>query len=345
MSAPSVKPMTVLVTGGAGYVGSLLVPRLLTRGHAVRVVDLCWYGADALAAVHDAPRFQLLACDIRDGEAMRRALMGVDAVVHLAAISNDPSFELDPLLGRSINLGAFEPLVRYSVDAGVRRFVYASSSSVYGVSEARDVTEDHPLSPLTDYSRYKAECEGILLEHLTSGFCPVIVRPATLCGHAPRQRLDLTVNILTNLAVNRGEITVFGGSQKRPNLHVADMVDLYERLLTAPSERVAGRTFNAGYENHTVAELAQKVADVVRARLPERSVRIVTSSSDDLRSYHISSERIRRELGFVPGRSISDAVADLCAAFSEGKLPDSLSDPRYFNVRRMQELTNTEAAS
>ena len=275
--------------------------------------------------------------DIRDRDLLRRLLPGTDSVIHLACISNDPSFELDPALGRAINFDAFEPLVDASVACGVSRFIYASSSSVYGVSDRPDVTEEHPLEPLTDYSRFKALCEPILLDRRSPSFCPVVIRPATVCGYSPRQRLDLTVNILTNHAVNRGKIRVFGGSQLRPNIHIDDMVRLYQLLLRLPDEEVAGRTYNAGYQNHSVADIAGIVKRVVEQELPERApIEIETVATDDLRSYHISSERIARELGFTPRRTIEDAVRDLVRAFAAGKLPDPFEDDRYFNVKLMK---------
>jgi nucleoside-diphosphate-sugar epimerase len=327
----------VLVTGGAGYVGSVLVPQLLRQGYSVRVLDLYLFGEHVLDLVRNDPNLEQVRGDIRDLAVVRRAVKGCDAVVHLACISNDPSFDLDPSLGRSINFEAFEPLVALSKAAGVRRFVYASSSSVYGVSEVPDVTENHPLIPLTDYSKYKAQCEPILFARQSSQFTTVVVRPATVCGFSPRQRLDLTVNILTNLAVNTGRITVFGGSQMRPNIHIADMVDLYLLLLRAPDEVIAGQVFNAGYQNHTVADIAETVRQVVQEEMAGRDlVEIVTTPTDDLRSYHISSDKIRRVLDFTPRRTIQDAVRDLVTAFKEGKLPNSLSDMRYFNVKTMQ---------
>ncbi len=327
----------VLVTGGAGYVGAVLVPRLLARGYRVRVLDIFFFGREPLAPAMDHPRFEAIEGDIRDEEIVRRAVAGCDAVIHLACISNDPSFELDPELGRSINFAAFEPLVRISKDGGVRRFIYASSSSVYGLSPLANVAEDHPHEPLTDYSRFKSLCEPILLAEESPRFAPVVVRPATLCGYSPRQRLDLTVNILTNNAVNRGKITVFGGGQLRPNLHIEDMARLYEILLGLPPEGFSGKTYNAGMQNRTVAEIAGIVRRVVEAEMPERGpIAVETSSTSDRRSYHISSEKIRRVLGFVPRRSIEDAVRDLIAAFRSGKLPDSLTDPRYFNLKMLE---------
>ncbi|MDW8264755.1 MAG: NAD-dependent epimerase/dehydratase [Gemmataceae bacterium] len=329
---------TVLVTGGAGYVGARLVPRLLREGYHVKVLDLYLYGRDVLRGAEPADQLEEIVGDVRDQELLRRILPGCDAVIHLACISNDPSFELDPELGKSINFDAFAPLVKISKASGVSRFIYASSSSVYGISDAPTVDETHPLKPLTDYSKYKALCEPILLAEQSAAFTTLVLRPATICGYSPRQRLDLTVNILTNHAWNKGTITVFGGQQKRPNLHIDDMVDLYALVLRLPSDRIAGRIFNAGYQNYPVAEIADKVRDVLRRLAPERKdPDIVTVPTDDKRSYHISSELIRNELGFTPRRDIDAAVADLVAAFRAGRLPNSLSDPRYYNIKMMQQ--------
>jgi nucleoside-diphosphate-sugar epimerase len=200
----------VLVTGGAGYVGSSLVPKLLAAGYEVAVLDLRIYGADIFADYHNNPGLREIRGDLRDAGNVARALDGCDAVIHLACISNDASFDLDPSLGRSINYDSFRPLVKASKDAGVDRFIYASSSSVYGIKDTAEV-RGLPLLPLTDYSKYKAMCEDVLMEERAPGFTTVILRPATVCGYAPRLRLDLTVNILTNLAISNGRITVFGG--------------------------------------------------------------------------------------------------------------------------------------
>jgi len=327
----------VFVTGGAGYVGAVLVPRLLEKGYRVSVLDLFVFGEDVFDAVKDHPNLTAIKGDIRDQDLLRRSLSGCDAVIHLACISNDPSFELNPTLGKSINFDSFEPLVRLSKEAGVHRFIYASSSSVYGVSEVPNVDEEHPLKPLTDYSKFKAMCEPILLKYQAADFTTTIIRPATVCGYSPRQRLDLTVNILTNLAVNNGRITVFGGTQKRPNIHINDMADLYLLLLEKPDEVIAGQILNAGYQNDTVADIAKKVRQVVQEEMPGReNIEIVTTPSDDLRSYHITSERIKKVLGFAPRRTIQDAVRDLVLAFRAGKLPDSMTDKRYFNIKTMQ---------
>jgi len=322
----------VLVTGGAGYVGSNLVPKLLDAGYEVAVLDLYIYG-DVFAGLNGNPKLIQIKGDLRSLADVRRALRGCDAVIHLACISNDPSFDLNPELGRSINFDCFRPLVKAAKEAGIKRFIYASSSSVYGIKDDLDVTEDLPLVPLTDYSKYKAMCEEVLAQEREPGFVAVILRPATVCGYAPRLRLDLTVNILTNHAINNGRITVFGGEQLRPNIHIEDMTDLYLLLLERPDEAINGKTWNAGYHNLKVRAIADMVRDEVG-----QDVDIVVTPTDDHRSYHVSSEKIRRDLGFVARRSVKEAIVDLKTAFIAGKVPNSLTDDRYYNIKRMQAL-------
>jgi len=327
----------VLITGGAGYVGSLLVPQLLADGHQVTVFDTMWYGTDFLP-VSD-PRLELVQGDIRDIDLYTRTVAGHDAVIHMACISNDSSFELDEDLSTSVNLHAFKPLVVSSKNAGVRRFIYASSSSVYGVSDSPDVTEEHPLVPLTLYNKYKGECEPLLLEELTPDFVGMIVRPATLCGYAPRTRLDLSVNILTNHGYHNGVIKVFGGAQMRPNLHVRDMVEAYRVFMAAGDSVIQGETFNCGFQNMSIADIAILVAQIVPKYRPELGeLTIETVPSDDQRSYHVNSDKITKVLGFTPTYDVADAIDDLCRAFAEGLLPNSFGDTRYFNVQRMKEL-------
>ncbi len=325
--------MKVLVTGAAGYVGCVLVPKLLAAGHQVTAFDIMYYGSDGLVP---HPKLKIVKGDLRDTAHLTKELAGIEAVIHLACISNDPSFELDPALGKSINFDCFEPMVVAAKKAGVKRFIYASSSSVYGVSEAPEVNEDHPLKPLTDYSKFKMMCEEVLLRHRSPDWAVTTIRPATVCGYSPRTRLDLSVNILTNLAVNKRQITVFGGSQKRPNIHIDDISDLYVQLLEMPPAKVDGGVYNAGYQNHSIAELANMAKAVVEREFPGKPVEIVTSPTDDLRSYHVGSEFIFKKLGFKPKRTVEDAIVDLCRAFKAGKLPDSLTNPRYFNVKVMK---------
>ena len=320
----------IFVTGGAGYVGAVTVPLLLEKGHEVSVFDLMIYGDDVL---EDHPNLNMIKGDIRDKEALKEHILGHDIVIHLACISNDPSFELNPDLGKSINLDAFRPLVELSKESGVQRFIYASSSSVYGVKEEKDVHEGMLLEPLTDYSKFKAECEKILLEYQDSNFTTVTIRPATVCGYSKRQRLDVVVNILTNLAYHNRKITVFGGNQLRPNIHIKDMALAYLNLIMAPKEKVEGQIFNTGDENYTVNELSQIVKNVIG-----EDVEMVVSDSDDNRSYHISSQKILDILGFEPTHSIEKAVLDLKAAFERGLLINPLENGKYFNIKTMQSI-------
>ena len=280
----------VLVIGGAGYVGSALGPKLLDDGYSVTVLDLFIYGDDVFEHFADNDKLKIVKADIRDQDAVSRAMQNCDAVIHLACISNDPSFDLNPELGKSINFDSFEPIVQSAKESGIKRFIYASSSSVYGVKEEPHVTEDLSLEPLTDYSKYKALCEDILLNQRESGFVACVIRPATVCGYAPRQRLDVIVNILTNLAVHTGKIKVFGGAQKRPNININDMVDVYRHVLKQPDEKVDGGVWNAGYENHSVSQLADIVKNIVGDDLE-----VVVEATDDNRSYHISSAKLENE--------------------------------------------------
>jgi nucleoside-diphosphate-sugar epimerase len=320
----------IFITGGSGYVGAVLVLHLIKKGYFVTVLDLMIYGDEVLSS---HPDLNIVKGDIRDKNLLKKLIPGHDAVIHLACISNDPSFELNPELGKSINLDAFQPLVEISKNAGIKRFIYASTSSVYGIKEESDVHENMELEPLTDYSRFKADCEKILADYHSEDFTTVTIRPATICGYSPRQRLDVIVNILTNLAYHNREITVFGGDQMRPNIHIQDVVKAYMILLTAPKEKIAGQIFNAGYENRRVKELAETVKSVVG-----KDVKLVTIPTDDNRSYHISSRKIKEELGFEAKHTIRDAVVGLCAAFDKGLLPNSLENEMYFNIKRMQNL-------
>jgi len=320
----------IFITGGAGYVGAVLVPHLLEKGYEVTVLDLMIYGEYVL---RDHPNLNSVKGDIRDLALLKKLTLKHDAVIHLACISNDPSFELNPNLGKSINLDAFRPLVEISKNNGVNRFIYASSSSVYGIKDEPNVHEEMVLEPLTDYSQFKADCEKILAEYQSDDFTTVTIRPATVCGYSPRQRLDVVVNILTNLAYHKREISVFGGNQLRPNIHIEDMAEAYMVLLNADKNKIGGKIFNAGYENQTVNKIAETVKNVVG-----EDVRLVTTPSNDNRSYHISSQKIKDELGFETKHTIKEAVEDLCTAFDNGLLPNSLNNEMYFNIKRMQNV-------
>lgn len=321
----------MLVTGAGGYVGARLVPSLISNGYEVVAVDTYWYGREVLDRIPKEALF-IEELDIRDVPALTEAMNDVTDVIHLACISNDPSFDLNPELGKSINLDAFEPLVQVARNAGVRRFIYASSSSVYGVKEEERVTEELSLEPLTDYSKFKAICEEILLNYQSNDFLCTVLRPATVCGWSPRQRFDLSVNILTNHAINNGKIKVFGGSQYRPNIHIEDMVDAYLLTLNSSDKSVNGKIFNVGADNLSLDQIANEVSGYTGV------TNIVHEPTDDLRSYRIDSRKICEELGFEFKRNVGSAVSDLVNAFKEGKFTNSMNNPLYFNIKRMKEL-------
>jgi nucleoside-diphosphate-sugar epimerase len=326
---------SVLVTGGAGYVGSALVPDLLKQGYHVKVVDLFWYGHDVFGSANKHPELERIELNIRDSARLKEALKDVGAVIHLACISNDPSFELDPSLGKSINYDAFAGLLQGSIDQGVRRFIYASSSSIYGVKEDPDVREDAEPLPLTDYSRFKLDCERDLLAHPNlNGMESVIVRPATVCGYAPRLRLDLTVNILTIHALVNHKIKIFGGKQLRPNLNIKDMVRAYQLFLKAPGEKMDRQAFNVGFENRSVEDIALMVVKT----LEDPSIELEYTPSNDNRSYHVNSEKIKSVLGFEPQFTIEDAIRSIAEAYRAGEIADPLNNSLFSNIKRMREL-------
>ena len=329
----------VLVVGGAGYVGSVLVPKLLQAGYKVRVFDLYLYsnskklGEDVFDQWTTHKNLEQIKSDVRNAQAIEKAVKGMDAIIHLACISNDPSFELDRALGKSINYLAFFPFLKAVKKHRTKRLIFASTGSVYGVKKESQVTEDLPLEPLTDYGLYKVFCEKAIADHVSLlKTCWVILRFATVCGYAPRMRLDLTVNILTNLAINKGAITVFGGTQTRPNIHIQDATNTYIQMLTYPPKKIAGQIFNVSTDNLSVMEVAQKVKKIVG-----KHVGITTSPTDDLRSYRLSAQKISKTLQWKAQFTVDDAIRDLVVAFQEGKIPNSLENPIYYNIKTMQQ--------
>ena len=320
----------IFVIGGAGYVGCQLVPALLQSNYAVTVFDLMIYGNNLPV---NNRNLTVIKGDVRDISKLKESLKNQDAVIHLACISNDPSFELNPKLGQEINFDCFKPLVVASKEMGVKHFIYASSSSVYGVKDIPDVTEEATLEPLTDYSKFKVHCEEILLSTTDSNFIGSVIRPATVCGYSPRQRLDLVVNILTNFAYHKNKIKIFGGSQLRPNIHISDMVDSYICLLNAETKKISNQVFNVGFENHSVETLAQMVKNNMNEK-----VEIEYSKSDDNRSYHINSKKISEKLGFIPKKNINEAIKDLIKAFDKKSLNNTFDNEEYFNIKKMQKI-------
>jgi len=333
----------VLVTGGAGYIGSVLVPKLLERGEHVTVFDRFFFGYDPLNEYRGHDRLELVQGDIRDTDAVDRLLAkgharnddrGFDAVIHLAAISNDPGSKLDADLTKSVNRDAVQYVMTAARDAGVDRMLYASSASVYGIKEVEDVTEDLELNPITLYARYKAEGEEHLNDLVDDDFCGVSVRAATVCGYSPRLRLDLVINILTAHALSRGEITVFGGDQMRPNIHVQDITDFYLHLLDYPAaerDTINGEAFNVSYSNSTVMGLAKMIRDEL-----DDDINIEVEPSEDERSYHLSADKAKTQLGFTPDHTLREAVADLQTAWKDDKF-DTHDSPIHHNVEWMKQ--------
>tara|TARA_E500000178_G_scaffold356658_1_gene436742 strand:+ start:6031 stop:7038 length:1008 start_codon:yes stop_codon:yes gene_type:complete len=331
------KKEKVFITGGAGYVGSCLVPELLKRDFAVTVYDIMYFGDEFLPK--DNPNLNIIKGDIRDTKKLSKECKDHEYFVHLACISNDTSFDLDENLSKSINFDCFEPMVKAAKESGVKRFIYASSSSVYGLSDKKNVTEEHPLVPLTLYNKFKGMCEPILFNHTDDKFTGVTFRPATVCGYASRLRLDLSVNILTNHAVNNGIVKVFGGDQLRPNLHILDYCDAVSLLIKAEKNKVQNEIFNIGYQNMSIMQLAEIVKKVVEKEFPEKKpIKIVKTDSNDNRSYHINSDKIKNALSFVPKRTIETAVKGLCEAFKDKLIKDPFSNDFYFNVNRLKNI-------
>ena len=321
----------ILITGGCGYVGSMLVPALVKNNFEVTVLDLQIFG-NHINNISNKIKF--IKGDIRDIHLLKKIIPGHDSLIHLACISNDPSFELNPDLGKSINFDSFEPIVQISKNSTIKRFIYASSSSVYGIKKEKEVNEKMILEPLTDYSKFKALCEDILQKYSSPEFITTTIRPATVCGFSHRQRFDVVVNLLTNLAYYKRQITVFGGNQLRPNIHITDMVNAYLNILNSNAKLINNEIFNAGYENQTVNELSSIVKSIIG-----EDVEVIKNHSDDNRSYHISSKKISDVLNFKAKHTINEAVLDLKNAFENKIFSNTLSNPEYFNIKKMQEIS------
>ena len=320
----------IFIVGGAGYVGSVLIPKLLQRNYKVTCFDLMIYGENLLKKHKN---LKIIKGDMRDQNLLKNIIKDFDSVIHLACISNDPSFELNPDLGKSINFDAFEPLVKICENSSINQFIYASSSSVYGIKNEQNVNEKMSLEPLTDYSKFKVKCEEVLQKYNSKNFTTTIIRPATVCGYSPRQRLDVVVNILTNLAYHKKNIKIMGGKQLRPNIHIEDMAEAYIKILESNINKISGEIFNVGFENQTV----NKIADIVEKNMPFKITKEIIESNDN-RSYHISSKKILDKLNFLPKKNISNAVLDLIDKFEKKIFSDPLNNSNYFNVKKMNEI-------
>lgn len=335
----------ILITGGFGYVGSRLTPHLLGLGHHVRVLDLLLYTPAGLHALQQHPdfpqwksRFELVQGDLRDPATVEQAVANIDTVIHLAAISNDPTGELDEVLTRQTNFDAVGMLIALAKAARVRRFINASSSSVFGIKDVPDVTELLEPEPITFYSKYKMLSEWLVRTAAAPDFCAVNVRPATICGFSPRQRFDLTVNKLTADALRKRVITVHGGEQRRPNVGMTDMINLYAQLVLSPDHLINGRTFNFGFENLKVIEIAR----VIQTELADLNVEIKVTDTLDKRDYHISSRKILDSLAYQPVSSIRQEVAELRRVLESGRFPD-IDAPEHYNMKFMQVGRNNAA--
>jgi len=314
----------ICVVGGGGYLGTVLVRRLLDRGHAVTAFDTFWFG-DHLG---EHPRLRKVTGDVRDTPLVRSAMNGADVVILLACLSNDPMADIDPEFTKEVNLDALQRLILAARELGVRRLLYASSTSVYGIQDVPRVVESTPMKPLTLYSRYKAEIEEFLTSQLEDGFTGVIVRGATVSGYSPRMRLDLLVNLFAWLALKKGVITIEGGKQVRPLIHIQDLVDFYELLLTADPKAVQGEAFNVTAGNFTVQQIADMVQSYTACQLTYAEV-------TDWRSYPADGEKAARVLGYRTRRTIEDAMVEVCDAIKAGKIG---GDSSNFNLRRYKEL-------
>jgi nucleoside-diphosphate-sugar epimerase len=305
----------ILVTGGCGYKGSVLVPKLIARGCHVKVVDIQWFGN----FLRPHPALEVVEADLREADAVD--LAGIDAIIHLASVANDPCGDLDPKLTWEVSCLATMQLADNARRAGVKRFIYASSGSVYGVSDAPQVTEDTEMLPISEYNKTKMCGERIVLSY-KDDMVVQIVRPATVCGYSPRMRLDVSVNMLTMQALTNGRITVFGGDQLRPNVHIDDITDLYLFLLDNP--QFMG-VYNAGFENISIRDIARMVTEVVPAE-------VVVTESNDPRSYRVNSDKLLAT-GFKPKKTVADAIREIAGLYKQGALVD---EERFHNLKWMQ---------
>ena len=314
--------MNILLTGGCGFVGTVLTQRLLNDGHNVTVVDCMWFGN----FLKPHKNLKIIQEDVRNTE--RIPMEGIEVFLHLANVANDPCSDLNPKLSWEVNALATMQLVERAISHKVKQFVYASSGSVYGVKEEEEVTEDLSLVPISDYNKTKMISERVLLSYKDSIIVQCI-RPATVCGYSPRMRLDLSVNMLTMQALNRKKITVFGGDQIRPNIHIRDLVEVYLHFLKLGAK--AKGIFNAGFENLSIAEIANRVTKFVPAE-------IVTSPSNDPRSYRLSSKKLLAT-GYKQKYSVDDGIREVIEAVQSGKLKD---EEIYYNIKTMQRLKLSE---
>jgi nucleoside-diphosphate-sugar epimerase len=323
----------VLVTGGAGYIGSVVTKKLLLKGYQVVVLDNFSYSDMGISHLKNNLNLSLVKGDIRNESLLRQSLKGVRHVIHLAAIANDPSGELDPNLTRSINLDSYPRLLEASRQAGVRRFINASTFSVYGINPKKNITETEALNPLKEYSICKAQSETMVKSQNAPGFTTVSLRCATVCGWSRRMRFDLIVNTLAGMALVDEKLVVWGGDQQRPQIHVDDLSRYFVALLSLPAGKIGGQVFNAGGENASILEIAETINQVLKGSV---SIEQAQARADE-RSYHVSSQKIATELGLSPKKSIKDAIVSIVTAY-HAKLWTAPFEPIYHNLKQMRLL-------
>ena len=325
----------IFITGGAGYVGCRLVKDLLDKSFFVTVYDAMHYTDKYLPK--NEKNLNVVRGDIRDTEKLREFSKGHEVFVHLACISNDASFILDENLSKTVNFDSFEPMVKAAKENKIKRFIYASSSSVYGVSDKKDVKEDHPLLPLTAYNKFKGLCEPILFKYTDDNFETVIFRPATVCGYSPRMRFDLSVNILTCHAICNNKINVFGGDQLRPNLHIQDYSECVQLLINEDKNKIQKQIFNVGFQNLSIINIAKLVKKELETSFNFKNIEIIRTESNDNRSYHINSDKIYNTLGFKPKFSIENAVHEITNCFEKNLFKNPLENSIYHNVKTLKQ--------
>lgn len=323
----------ILVTGGAGYIGAVLVPKLLDKGYHVTVFDNLTYSDIGIKKNYGRKGFTLIEGDIRDVTKIKEALVDSNCVIHLAAISNDPSAELDQKLTQEINYKAYHHLIQEAKQAGVQRFINPSSIGVYGINFETNVKESEALNPLTEYARCKVKSEQLLKEQNSADFTTVSLRCGTVCGWSPRMRFDLSVNTLTAVALNTKRLTVWGGSQMRPQIHIDDITNFFLELITVSAEKIGGKIFNAAGHNTTVMQ----IAETIKALLNNKLELINAPARDDERSYCVNSDFIKNELGLFPQKTITNAIEEIINAYNNGEWKD-YTDPIYTNVKQIKKI-------
>ncbi len=327
----------LMIIGGSGYVGSSLINKLIkNKKYEILNYDLDIFGSNHLPK----NKISHIKGDVRDIQKIEKILKNFqpNEILHLACISNDPSYLLNKSLSKNVNYTAFKRLIKLLEKSDIEKFLYASTCSVYGVSKKKNITENHPQKPLTEYNKYKGECEKILKDRANNNYSACIIRPSTVCGVSPKMRLDLTVNILTNFAFHKGYVKIFGGEQKRPNLHIEDMTDLYCYLINKKNYLDCNNeSFNAGGENLKISSIGRKVKKIVEEFKNEK-IDLIFEKSSDKRSYHVNADKIKKYFNFKPKRNVSDAIKDLCIFFNNYKRRDTFSNKNFFNVKKLMSI-------